>query len=102
MTFPVCPSCGQRLLMRHGIKLSPKKADLLDAIEDASKGRGGIEISVLVGMLYPGVSKQVALARLRVQISQLNSLLLSTNHRVVSPRRGLYRFHSEPLTEDEP
>ena len=42
-----CPHCGQRMLARHGVQLSPREADLFDLVEGATRGRGGIDINVL-------------------------------------------------------
>jgi hypothetical protein len=91
----ICPTCGQAVLMRHGVKLPPQKAAILALVEEASKGRDGIKIAVLASVFYPEVPTSVAYARLRVHISQLNSLLASTDYRVVT-RSGLFRFEGAP------
>ena len=60
-------------------------------IEEVSKGRGGIEISTLAWVFYPGVPRKAAHARVKNYICQINDLLASTDYRVVT-QGGLYRF----------
>ena len=38
-TDATCPHCGQRMLMRHGVRLTPQLAGMFDIISD-SKDRG--------------------------------------------------------------
>jgi hypothetical protein len=91
----VCPTCGQRVLIRHGVELSPHKAAVLDLIEDASRHRGGIELATLAWVLYPGVSEKHARDRVKVHVNQLNGLLAATDFKVISSF-GLYRFVGPP------
>jgi hypothetical protein len=53
-----CPHCGQRMLMRHGVRLSPKLADIFDMIEHA--GERGIDPEVLSSCFYPGKPQAAA------------------------------------------
>ena len=86
----VCPACGQPLLMRHGIRLQRKKADLLDVIEKYTKQGYGIELDRLAWLTYPDDPRSIACQRVRVHINQLNDLLEATDCRVVN-RDGFYR-----------
>ena len=85
----VCPACGQPLLVRHGIKLQRKKADLFDLIEKHTT-RGGIDLDRLAWLTYPDDPRSIACQRIRVHINQLNDLLEATDCRVVN-RDGRYR-----------
>ena len=44
-----CPRCGQRVVLRLGALLSPRRADVFDAIKQQNK-YGGIRSDVLAGM----------------------------------------------------
>lgn len=81
------------MLTRHGVRLTPKKAAILDMIEDVSKARGGIEITTLAWVFYPGVADTVRRRRVSVHINQLNDLLASSDVRIVTTQRGLYRLN---------
>jgi hypothetical protein len=83
-----CPTCGQPLLTRHGVRLPLKKAELLDVIEAR---RGGINLSALAAVFYPGVPAPAAHARIKNHICQINDLLVATNYRVAN-NGGLYQF----------
>jgi hypothetical protein len=85
----VCPACGQPVLVRHGIRLQRKKADLLDLIEKHTT-RGGIDLDRLAWLTYPDDPRSIACQRIRVHINQLNDLLEATDCRVVN-RDGRYR-----------
>ena len=86
----ICPTCGQAVLVRHGVKLQPRKAAILDLIERAT-GRGGVSLVGLAATFYPDVSTATAKQRIKVHISQINGLMISTDYRVVK-RAGLYRL----------
>ena len=87
----ICPTCGQAVLMRHGVRLQPRKAVILDLIER----RGGVSLVGLAATFYPDVSTATAKQRIKVHISQINGLMISTDYRVVK-RAGLYRFEVMP------
>lgn len=89
-----CPHCGQRMLIRYGVKLSPKLADIFDAIEN-SKDRG-IDLETLSWMFYPDSKKQDAKNIVKVSISHINDLLVETDLRIRSEcRYGAYRVVNE-------
>jgi hypothetical protein len=79
----VCPTCGQPILMRHGVRLSPTKAAIFDMIE---RRQDGIALSSLAETLYPGVDHHLAVGRIKTQIWQINSLFESTDSRVCAYR----------------
>ena len=86
----VCPACGQPVLVRHGIRLQRKKAELLDLIERHT-AHGGIALNRLAWLTYPDDPRLIARQRrVRVHINQLNDLLQATDCRVVN-RDGRYR-----------
>jgi hypothetical protein len=82
----ICPHCGQPILMRHGVKLSPMLAKLYDAI--ASRPR--IMLEELRGLVYPGVAIEQADKRLKAQIWHLNEALAVSDVYVAHERCGPY------------
>jgi hypothetical protein len=72
-----CPTCGQRMLVRHGVKLSPRLADFFDLIEQS--GERGVLAEVLAWVFYPGKSKRDALRCVYTNINHLNDHLVETN-----------------------
>jgi hypothetical protein len=49
----ICKCCGQRLLIRHGVQLSPLLADIFDMVERCPDG---IHCETLAGIFYPNKS----------------------------------------------
>lgn len=86
-----CPTCGQPLLERYGVKLQRKKVELLDLIDHQTRYGDGIAIDRLAWHFYPDDPKPTACQRIRVHINQLNDLLESTDWSVVN-RDGRYRL----------
>ena len=92
MKMAGCPTCGQPLLMtKLGVKFRANgrptiKPDILAMIEDATKGRGGIDSEALGCVFFPGVSKRLQAARIRVHVCQINDMLASTDYRIVNAR----------------
>ena len=72
-----CPCCGQRLLVRHGIALSPLLADLFDIIWRS--GERGVTPEVLAGVFYPGKATPAARRAIAVNVFHINTKLASTN-----------------------
>jgi hypothetical protein len=89
-THTTCPQCGQRLLMRHGVRLSPRLADIFDVIE--RRGEFGVYPETLLWLFYAGQSQRRAANTLKANIWKLNEALAET---AVSVRRvdhfGPYR-----------
>ena len=75
-----CPHCGQRMLMRHGVRLPPRCADLFDMIEHS--GKRGVTREVLAWVFYPGKSKRDAERLVSVHINHINSFLESGDVRI--------------------
>lgn len=91
MSVHICPSCGQPLTVRYGVKLQRKKAQIFDIIERHTNQDNGINLDRLAWYVYPEVPKPVGRERLKTQISQLNDVLESSDWRVVN-RDGRYKL----------
>jgi hypothetical protein len=89
-----CPHCGQPVLVRFGVRLPPKKASILDMIQNITKGRGGIEAESLGWIFYPGEPKRVATQRIKAHVCQINDLLVETEWKIENSD-GLYRLTRE-------
>jgi hypothetical protein len=74
------------MLMRHGVRLPPRLADLFDMIE-RSKTRG-VLCEVLAWVFYPGKASLAARRCVAVNVHHLNSLLEQTDVRVVGGKDG--------------
>lgn len=74
----VCPHCNQRMLMRHGVQLSPREADLFDLI--AARKNDGIHMDVLA-WTWAGASKSAAAQRnlVKTTIYHINERLAATD-----------------------
>lgn len=72
-----CQTCGQRVLIRHGAKLSPRSADIFDMIEKS--GKRGIPIETLSWVFYSDKSKRAAAKLVAVHVNRLNDLLGATD-----------------------
>ena len=68
------------MLMRHGVRLSPRLADIFDIIEHS--GDRGVTEEVLSSIFYSGRPSREAYNCIRVNISHINSHLVSTDYRV--------------------
>ncbi len=78
-----CPHCGQRMLTRLGVQLSPRQADLFDLIENATP-RGGEPIDVL-GWVWAGTERTVLQRAylIKATIYGINERLAGTDYRIV-------------------
>lgn len=96
-----CPCCGQRLLKRHGVALSPGLADLFDVIWRA--GPRGVEPEVLAGIFYPGKSRQAAQRCVAVNVFHLNTKLAETDFEVRAGqgRREPYRVRQRRISRHD-
>jgi hypothetical protein len=74
-----CPCCGQRVLMRLGVGLSPKRADVFDAIHNQSN-YGGIRSDVLAGMF--------GRACVKVHVNHINKMIKPKGWEIVCEREG--------------
>ena len=88
----VCPYCGQPMLMRRGVRLTPLLADIFDRVERA--GSDGIALERLVGAIYGDKPTPAAAQTLKVNVHHLNMKLEETNFRVrmIPLRHGTYRL----------
>lgn len=84
-----CPHCGQRMLTRLGVQLSPRQADLFDLIYRSSGGGGspgwgGVGMEVL-GWTWAGAekSKLNQAYLIKATIYGINERLASTDYRIV-------------------
>ena len=80
-----CPHCGQRMLIRHGVQLPPKLADIFDLIEHS--GDRGVLGEVLAWVFYPDKPKRDAQKLIAVHVHRLNDLLCSTDFQVRASHR---------------
>jgi hypothetical protein len=90
---PICPHCGQRMLVRHGVRLSPLLADLFDII--ARSGESGIAASVLADIFYPGKPTDGARNCIRQNVRWINERLVETDVSITGDgptMRGFYRI----------
>jgi hypothetical protein len=67
------------MLIRHGVRLTPHKADMFDMIEHATKANRRIPVRVLADVFYPCMATPAAKNNVRVIIYQINDLLQPTD-----------------------
>jgi hypothetical protein len=80
MTDEACPHCGQRMLVRHGVRLTPQLASVFDLISD-SRDRG-VVADVLSWVFHPNKTKRAALRCVYTDVSRLNDLLEESDYAV--------------------
>ncbi len=80
----ICPRCKQRVLVRLGVHLSPRQADIFDIVWN-SDTRGTTE-EVLASIFYPEKSQKHAQNVIKVTINQINAKLVETDYRVIKVR----------------
>ncbi|HEY2243420.1 MAG TPA: hypothetical protein VGH47_04250 [Xanthobacteraceae bacterium] len=80
MTAATCPHCGQRILTRHGVRLSPLLSEIFGVIEKA--GEHGVTAWALMVRLYPGLPDAQARARIKSNVWRINNCFSGTNIRV--------------------
>lgn len=68
------------MLVRHGVLLSPKLADIFDMIERS--GRRGVLPGILASVFYPNQSNKAARRALAVSVNHINDKLAATDVRV--------------------
>jgi len=73
----ICPMCGQRVLLRHGVQLPPLLADLFDMIERT--GEAGITSDVLANVFYPSKSLTDGRNCVKANIVHLNDRFAGTD-----------------------
>jgi hypothetical protein len=80
------------MLIRHGVRLTPKRADMFDMIERVTEAGGRIPVAVLADVFYPGVATAAAKNNVRVMVSQLNEYLEETDVQIKALRVEGYRL----------
>jgi len=65
---------------RHGVRLTRMQCEIFDMIERT--GGVGVQPARLAAAIYPGVSNDVALQRVRVTVSHINDRLEETDVRI--------------------
>ncbi len=79
-----CPHCGQRMLERLGVLLSPKQADIFDMIARCR------DIETVSWVLFPDKTKTAARKCLHVHVHHINNLLAETDYEIRGDRDGFY------------
>ncbi len=86
---PLCPHCRQPLInTRHGVRLSPIKARIFDAVERA--GDAGVTRVALERLLY---DHTVSDKTVKAHVAQINDLLAHTDMRIRSDFAGRHRSY---------
>lgn len=86
-----CPHCGQRVLMRVGVMLSPRLAEIFDVVERS--GNRGITREVLGWMFYGNKTKRDGQRCVAVSINHIDDKLCSTDYQIrMTERFGPYRL----------
>lgn len=85
----VCPTCGQFVLIRRGVKLQHRKTELFDLIDKYTDSADGISLDRLAYLLYPDIPRPRARERVKSHIYQLNDVLEETPYRIFN-RDGRY------------
>jgi hypothetical protein len=77
------------MLMRHGVRLPPRCADLFDMIEHS--GLRGVLCPTLAWVFYAGKSKRAAEKLIAVHVNHINDFLEPTDVEVIGGRWQPYR-----------
>jgi hypothetical protein len=89
MSARICSHCGQAIPeTRLGVRLSPLKARIIDAI--ARAGDDGIDADVLFWLIFS--ERRVKRLTLKSHVNQINDLLAATDYRIDGIRGGGRRF----------
>jgi len=81
-----CPTCGQPMQMKFGIRFTRTQAAILDMIEGSTRERGGIDGAALGWVFFPGIATRVQAQRVKVHVCQINDMLVSTDWRIANER----------------
>lgn len=95
-----CPACGQVVPeQRAGVRLTPVKVRIFDAVKRA--GIGGISSRDLVQVVYEDDRHPRNIATIRAHIWQLNELLAGTDVRIAAhdDRRCWFMTKTKQKTE---
>lgn len=83
-----CECCGQPLVTRLGVRLTPLKAELFDLVEKAGKAGIGSE-ALAVRVLAPHQRSRSTVGQ---HIYQINDLLGSTDYEIRAGQGGDRRY----------
>ena len=83
------------MLMRRGVLLSPRQADLFDFIERS--GEYGVPSEVLAGVFYSGKSTRDAQACIRTTVNHINDRLEETDIELRASRHEPYRLRKRKI-----
>ena len=85
MTDAACPHCGQRMLVRHGVRLIPQLAGMFDLVSDS--GDRGVMADALSWVFHPNKPKRAALRCVYTDVNRLNGFLEESDYAVRSAGR---------------
>lgn len=80
------------MLVRLGVKLSPKQADFFDMIERVSRAGSRISVDALADVFYPTLSRSQGKRNVKQHICQMNKLLEETDYTIKCLRDEGYRL----------
>ena len=80
-TPAACPTCGQPIMIRRGVRLRRVPLALFDMIE---RRKAGVSAEELARQLYPDAPTPTAIRIVRSHINQINDRLVSTDWRIVN------------------
>jgi hypothetical protein len=84
------------MLIRHGIRLSPRKADLFDMIERATKAGTHISSDALAEIFCPSSDCQQGRDVVKTTVHQINGLLQETDLVICCERGDGYWLGKRP------
>lgn len=94
-----CPHCGQRMLLRHGVRLAPKQADIWDMIEHS--GQLGVSDEVLVDVFFSNKPLRDAHNLLKVYVCHINDRMIEAGVKIAKDHKGrLYPYRVYPADEN--
>ena len=96
-----CPTCGQPLVdVRHGVKLTPLKARIFDAIEHA--GEDGISTDDLFDIVFANDSRRPSISTLKAHVWQINQRMIGAHIYGRGGAMRLVRSNSCPSGRNNP
>jgi hypothetical protein len=87
------------MLVRHGVRLSPKKADLFDMIDNVTRAGSRISLISLAEIFYPRASLDHGRNCVKATVHQINDLLESTDVMIRAGRGDGYRIEQRSIQQ---
>jgi DNA-binding winged helix-turn-helix (wHTH) protein len=85
--MPICPRCHQPIRQeRFGVYLPPRKARIIDVLEEA--GEAGVSIDQFVAAVWTKDEGKRAPQTVKSHISQLNGLIAESGFKVCFDRKA--------------